>query len=316
MIPTNVPTFGIGECGQEVFDYSKGALHRLCERLGIIDSQLLVTAFMDALRVNAATLASTLSSAYVPAVPESRRLLDMIEWYLVGNVRTFNLEHVGAALKLMEQGHTVLLVSNHTSGADTLVLDRMVNEHFGRGTTAPWTYMSGHAVNLFLLPLVVSAGVNRIQIFSAKHAAMVDAEIRAAWQAHNIASMRQVATLARKGGQLLALYPEGGRGENGVLLPGEPKTMGIPQLLAKHSPRDLYVLPSYVEATDILPVWRDPYEFNAFLELARRGTATLAFGPPQHWAEFQPSTPLGADELRHHQVQRVMQTIASLIPAA
>lgn len=315
MIPAHVPTFGIGECGQGVFDYSQEALLRLCERLGI-DPEPLTTAFMDALRVNAATLASTLNSPYVPTVPESRRLLDLIEDYLVGGVRAFGLEHVGAAQALAEQGNTVLLVSNHTSGADTLVLDRTVNDRFGSGTTAPWTYMSGHAVNLFLLPLVVSAGVSRIQIFSAKHASMVDAETRAAWQAHNVASMRQVAAVARRGGQMLVLYPEGGRGENHVLLPGEPRTMGIPQLLAKHSPGELYVLPSYVEATDILPVWRDPYEFNAFLELARRGSATLAFGAPRRWSELQPGTPLRGDELRSYQVREIMQLIANLAPAA
>lgn len=313
--PAIVPTFGIGDGGQEVLDYAQEAVIRLCERLGI-DREPLATVFMDALRANAATLGATLSSPYVPAVRESRRLLELIEHYLVGGVRTIGLEHTRMALELLQHGHTVLLVSNHTSGADSLVLDYVVNSHFGHDTTASWTYMSGHAVNLFLMPLVVSAGVNRIQIFSAKYAGMADAATRAAWRAHNVASMRQVASLGNKGGQMLVLYPEGGRGENGVLLPGEPMTMGIPQLLAKHSPGELYVLPSYVEATDILPVWRDPYEFNAFLELARRGTATLSFGAPLHWSEFQPSAPLAGEELRVHQVRRTMQLISAQIPAA
>ncbi|MGP1613666.1 MAG: molybdopterin dinucleotide binding domain-containing protein, partial [Pollutimonas bauzanensis] len=35
--------------------------------------------------------------------------------------------------ELMERGHTVLLVSNHTSGADTLVLDKLVNGYFCQG---------------------------------------------------------------------------------------------------------------------------------------------------------------------------------------
>lgn len=88
------------------------------------------------------------------------------------------------------------------------------------------------------------------------------------------------------------------------------------------------VLPSFCEATDVLPVKRDPNEFNEFIELFQHGGSSLGFGPGVLWDDLQPS----GDEIgrrveqdescdgseRHAEkaelCNRVMEMIATLVP--
>jgi hypothetical protein len=220
------PSFGIGQCDNEVADYAWTAVVDLCDRIGIGHEPLCST-FMVALRANARTMAGSLSQSLVPCTPESRILFDLIGELLVGNVKIQGYEYLLTALDLIVQGHNVLLTSNHTSGADSLVLEHIVNTRSGPGTTASWVYAFGHAVNLYLMPLTSSAGVNRLQIFSTKWSSLVDADTRSRWRMQNVTSMRAVRSLAGDGGQFVVLYAEGGRGE-GSLLAGDPATMQIP----------------------------------------------------------------------------------------
>lgn len=120
---SRVPAFGVGEC-DSVIDYAGPAVARLCARLGLSDNvDRVQAAFMAALRANAATMQRSLGSSYVPYVPESRRLLTLIESLLIRDTDVWGYPSMQAAQRIMARGGNVLLVSNHTSGADTLVLD-------------------------------------------------------------------------------------------------------------------------------------------------------------------------------------------------
>jgi hypothetical protein len=168
-------------------------------------------------------------------------------------------------------------------------------------------------VNLYLLPLVVAGGVNRLQIFSERYAQLVDGEMRKQMRAQNAAALRRLHAMAGEGGHCIVLYPEGGRGE-GTLKPGEPQTMQIAQLIGRTSPHGLRMLPSYVVSTDILPVRRGPNEFNEFVEYTRPGNATLRFGQGVRWEDLLPTTRLAPAETRQHLLGGVMRHIADLAP--
>jgi len=291
MTPTknNTPVFAAGET-DAVIAYADTEIPVMAKRLGLEgdDVDTLHILFMDALRVNAARMAECLEAPYVEAVPESRRLFDILGQMMINNVDTEGLENLAAAIEFMKQGGNVLLISNHTSGADTLVLDTVVNKEFD-GVARDWIYMAGHVVNYFLLPLAIAGGVNRVQIFSAKYCAQAGPDALQRMKENNAQAMMAIGPKVMAGGRCIVLYPEGGRGENGKMLEGEPRTMKIPQLMDMVSPHGLMILPSYVEATDIMPVKRGENEFNEFLAHGQRGNATLRFGPGRMWNSLQPT---------------------------
>ncbi|MFA5048174.1 MAG: 1-acyl-sn-glycerol-3-phosphate acyltransferase [Patescibacteria group bacterium] len=284
-----VPNFQPGEV-TPVIAYAEQALGRLAERIRLSadDATTFERLFMRSMIANAARIESSINAPYVPALTESRELLDFLGTIIVGEEsRLIGADNLRSALAFMTTGGNVLLVQNHTSGADTLVMDRLVNDEFS-GVAKDWLYMSGHAVNLFLLPLTITGALHRIQIFSTKYCVQADEAVRSSMRTHNARSLATIAPIIMDGGKLIGLYPEGGRGE-GALLPGEPRTMKIPQLMASVSPKGLMVLPTYVrDATSILPVVRGDNEFNEVLEHLRRGNASIEFGPGVMWSDIQP----------------------------
>lgn len=323
-----VPSFGAGEVGS-VISYAETALPRLVARLdlGKDDSYRLHYLFIRSMIANAARIERCLNDPFVPALPESREFLDFLGAVIVGEEsRLIGAQHLQSALDFMGKGGNVLLVQNHTSGADTIVMDYLVNRDFG-GVAKEWMYMAGHAVNLFLLPLTITGGLHRIQIFSAKYCGQADEEVQRNMRAHNAHAMATIAPKVMNGGQLIGLYPEGGRAESG-LLPGEPRTMKIPQLMAMASPAGLMVLPTHVTgATSILPVVRGENEFNEFLEHVQCGNANVEFGPGVMWDDLQPDnsdlrayitgkcsdTTTSLDQaLKQYLIERVMGLIAAM----
>ena len=324
-----VPIFEAGEVAS-VISYAEGALQRLSQRLSLspADATTLQHLFMRSMIANAARIEASMNAPYVPALPESRELIDFLGALIVGEEsQLIGADNLRRALDFMSSGGNVLLVQNHTSGADTIVMDHLVNKLFA-GAAKDWMYMSGHAVNLFLLPLTITGALHRIQIFSTKYCTRADDIVRANMKAHNAQSLATIAPIIMQGGKLIGLYPEGGRGENG-LLPGEPRTMKIPQLMSLASPTGLMVLPTYVSrATSILPVVRGDNEFNEFLEHIRPGNANIEFGPGVMWNDLQPGnadlrdfmsgkccnevTPDQA--LKQYLIDRVMGLIAMMAP--
>ena len=95
------------------------------------------------------------------------------------------------------------------------------------------------------------------------------------------------------------------------------------------SPSGLMILPSYVEATDILPVERREDEFERFLLNAKPGQATIKFSRGVLWDDLQPTDSEVREYLTAHQkqclgnpehalkkclVDKVMRLIANMTP--
>lgn len=238
MVGHVVPRFGVGETAGPL-TYAKEAVPRLCRRLGLEGgkSEELEHLFTASFEANARRMERCLSAPFVDRNPEScqltRTLFDrLIDWE---NSSFAGMSHFRAALDFMEAGGNVLLVSNHTSGADLFVLERAIERRFP-GVTQDWSWMVGHVVNIWLIPMVIFGAFNRHQIFSAKYCAQAPEDIRTEMKTHN---SRSLATLGRvsSGGRLVVLYPEGGRGDNCVMKSGVPQTMTIPREWRPRVPR-------------------------------------------------------------------------------
>lgn len=284
--------------------------------------------FMAALARSAQDMDACQRMGLARSTPEGRAFLDFIGPRLVTPETTLiNPGVVAQALAFMKKGGNVLLIQNHTSGADTVVWDYLVNQRFD-GAARDFAYMAGHVVTFFLIPLTVSSGVNRFQIFSTKYKALAEAvgHTMDEMQAQNRRAIHDLVTWTKHGGRLLGLYPEGGRGEAG-LLEGDRNTTTVGLAMASSSPAGLMVLPTYVAGcTNILPVVRGPREFEEFLRYVRRGTATITCGDPLRWEELLPSREQIADEqATHDEVDdkharkrlihaRTMRLIAALAP--
>lgn len=269
-------------------------LKEFAQRLGLDPgtTDQVLSLFSASLRDNAETFNPELQQPYTPFTPSSRELFFFLGQLLFEHDATpiIGLHHVQTALDLLAAGHNLLVVQNHTSGADTLLLEHAIAQQFGVQTTDQWSYMAGHVANLYLYPLTITAAVNRVPIISSRYIGEAPEEDRPAMREQNTQACLSLLPSIQAGGCVVVLYPEGGRGENGVMKPGDPKTMKIPELMAQFSPKDLYVLPSYVEATSVLPVDRRPDELEYFIQNANRGPGHLSFSDPVLWDDLQPTS--------------------------
>jgi len=288
-----VPQFGVGQI-DGVETYVTGAIAEFCIRSGI-DSQIgrLTELAVESLRAAAPLMRTSLMAGSVLPVPAVRRF-----WLAVGDVlvsRESTLEgeeHLRTAMRYLDSGGNVVIIQNHRSGSDNLVMEMLVNRFFGnRDIAANWSYMAGHAVNLYLIPLMFTAALHRFQIFSAKYHSLglpgiaTERDINA----QNLRALTALRRHATQGSQVVVYYPEGGRGDNGMKL-GEPKTVCIPTLLSGKGMPPLLVLPTYVHDTvRILPPVRGQNEFNEVFAHAQHGTARITFGQPVKWEALQPS---------------------------
>ncbi len=328
----DVPSFNIGQI-EDVRPYVESVLPSLAQRLALSpgDAAEMHRLFLASLDAATVALPQYMEEAFAPAIPEGRELFDWLGQTLIDPTACTieGMENVVEARRLQAGGANIMMMSNHTSGADHPATEWAINSALGAGSTHNWLYMSGHVVNYFLVPLMLSGGIHRFQIVSVRYQEVASkrTDDRLAWmRARNraaiIALMRRVAT----GGKWIVMYPEGGRGD-GALKEGEPRTMTVPQVVADLGP-DLYIVPVYVEAASILPPDRrfGEAEFTAVLHLARRGGATVKFGKPVAWRDLQPCNdtdlclPPGCDRRAHKAalkqflLTQVMSRIAEMAP--
>jgi 1-acyl-sn-glycerol-3-phosphate acyltransferase len=247
------------------------------------------------------------SRGLVEPIPESLQLVNKFENLVSLESKLINPENLETALSFMKAGGNVLMVQNHTSGADTYVWRTLVNRYFSdRPLADEFAYMSGHIVNIYPMPLLFSGTFRRIQIYSERYKQITGNHITHRDMVNqNCRALRALYNFVKPSGKMVGLYPEGGRGE-GALKFGDPNTAIIPQTIAKFG--NFMILPTYVNgATSILPVKRGENEFNEFLNYIQPGTADITCGTPYYWADVDQSS-------KENIHATIMHSIAALAP--
>jgi 1-acyl-sn-glycerol-3-phosphate acyltransferase len=284
-----VPAFGVGQI-KEPLAYIAEALPLVGERLGLYGAfrEEFVTAGLACAYACIPLLQpDALHQGQIESIPEARAFWNLVGDHAVSQESSLTgAEHLAEALRLRKEGFNVVVVQNHRSGADMLVMETLIRRHLDHDACADWAYMSGHVINLYLVPAIFAAALRRFQIFSVKYqttgvAGLTEEEMRQ----QNKRAMESLRACAAQGGTVTVYYPEGGRGTGGMKQ-GEARTSCIPRNIA-NSKKPLVILPTNVAGTEsLLPQHRGENEFNEVLHHMRAGTAHLAIGKPIHWEEL------------------------------
>lgn len=289
----NVPQFGVWEVNW-VKDYLEVWLERFFQRTWINweKAERFRRAFIASFNANAPLLSANINNWMTEVVPEWRMVIDAICETLVDEQsRLFWAENFQTAQEHLKKWWNVLLVQNHLSWADPIVLEALMRRHFWVDVTKDWWYMAGHAINLYILPLLVSSWIRRFQIFSIKYqtwAVNWGIPMQDTWacqtkmKQQNIRAMMELRNYTEKGWKLIVLYPEWWRWENWIKRV-QPETVCVAEMMAK-TWKELMILPTYVyDARTILPINRGPNEYNELLELLSFWRADMTVGRPIKW---------------------------------
>ena len=311
---TQVPRFGVGET-DTVLQYLRHTLPAFCKKAGMDSNQ--TKQFVSAGIASAEACVPLMSMEHLEAGMVNPNQTIRKFWNLAGDIlvrpdsEVVGMKNMELALEYMSQGFNVLMIQNHRSGADTLVFETLVRRALNKDVCADWSYMSGHAVNLFLIPLMFCGGMRRFQIFSAKYIANgLDGVDQERMNKQNQRAMLALRRHVKDGGKLVGFYPEGGRGD-GCMKVGEPKTSCIPKIIESGAGGKLIVLPTYVrDASNILNPVRGINEYNEVFANSSTGTASLNIGEPILWSDI---CDLCADADRDEWNRKVNRVLLALV---
>jgi len=291
------PRFTIGQT-DGVEEYVLSALQETCQRNRLCEdvTSELRCRFLQSLRAVMPTIGEKSRSVGVTEpIAESRDIFNALGDHFVSHDSVLHGgEHFEQAQEHLKGGGNVLLVQNHQSGADNLLMETLLRRAYGDDIVQDWAYMSGHAVNIYAIPLIMTSGLRRFQIFSAKYQSMAASGGQimqetgadaAEMNRQNNRAMRALLRYATEGGKTVVLYPEGGRGDE-AMVRIEPKTTAVPYLMTKND-IPLMILPTFVSGTrNILPVTRSDNEYNEFIQNARVGAGSMTVGAPVPWTDI------------------------------
>ncbi|GLT80604.1 hypothetical protein SLA2020_520350 [Shorea laevis] len=180
-----------------------------------------------------------------------RPLIDFTNSY-VGNVPIFyEIE------EKLQQGHNVVLISNHQSEADPAVIALLLertNPHIAENMT----YVAGDRVLTDPLCKPFSMGRNLICVYSKKHMDDVP-DIAEMKRKANTRSLKEMALLLRGGSQIIWIAPSGGRDRpdthTGEWNPAPFDSSAVDNIrrLAEHSGHPVHVYPLALLCHDVMP---------------------------------------------------------------
>ncbi|KAK6934943.1 Phospholipid/glycerol acyltransferase [Dillenia turbinata] len=157
----------------------------------------------------------------------------------------------------LNQGHNVILFSNHQTEADPAIIALLLEKTHPR-IAENMTYVAGDRVVTDPLCKPFSMGRNLICVYSKKH--MFDVpELADMKRKANIRSLKEMAVLLRGGSQIVWIAPSGGRDrpdpETGEWFPApfDPSSVDNMTRLALHSGVPGHIFPLALLCNDIMP---------------------------------------------------------------
>ncbi|TXG54208.1 hypothetical protein EZV62_019464 [Acer yangbiense] len=180
-----------------------------------------------------------------------RPLVDFRNSY-VGNVSLFYQME-----ERLQQGHNIVLISNHQTEADPAVISLLLestNPHIAENLI----YVAGDRVLTDPLCKPFSMGRNLICVYSKKHM-FDDPELAEMKRKANTRSLKEMALLLRGGSQIIWIAPSGGRDrpdprtEEWYPAPFEAASVDNMRRLAEHSGSPSHIYPMALLCHDIMP---------------------------------------------------------------
>ncbi|MBN2087860.1 1-acyl-sn-glycerol-3-phosphate acyltransferase [Candidatus Peregrinibacteria bacterium] len=304
----SVPDFSVNS--QEARAYIEASADELCERLNTtkIARERFINLFLDSYEA----YFGLENKNPTPHTPEGRKLTDGISELLVqNNSELIGKEHYDKVKQHMDRGGNVLLIQNHTSIADMLVMEALMRRFIDSLSTEDWAYITGGPIAdpKTIQGTAISGGYHRFNVHSEKALSKLaanPAELKSA-KHQNISTIRALYGHAMQGGKLVVVYPEGTRND-GIMERAKPFTTLIPSTMTKEGCPPLLVLPTYMYgANKILPVARnDKNEFSTQLQKCNRRKADMTIGQPINWSDI----------ISHAQKHEIIRTYISskLVP--
>ncbi|KAG6636253.1 hypothetical protein I3843_11G097500 [Carya illinoinensis] len=180
-----------------------------------------------------------------------RPLVDFRNSY-VGNISLFyEME------EKLQQGHNIVLMSNHQTEADPAVIALLL-EATNPSIAERMTYVAGDRVLIDPLCKPFSMGRNLICVYSKKHMNDVPEFVEMKRKA-NTRSLKEMALLLRGGSQIIWIAPSGGRDrpypqtQEWYPAPFDASSVDNMRRLAEHSGTPGHIYPLAILCHDIMP---------------------------------------------------------------
>ncbi|XP_050232657.1 glycerol-3-phosphate acyltransferase, chloroplastic isoform X1 [Mercurialis annua] len=180
-----------------------------------------------------------------------RPLLDFRNSY-VGNVSIFH-----EVEEKLEQGHNIILMSNHQTEADPAVIALLLEKTYPR-IAENLIYIAGDRVVTDPLCKPFSMGRNLICVYSKKHMGD-DPKLTKMKRKANIRSLKEMAMILRDGSRIIWIAPSGGRDRpdslTGEWFPAyfDASTVDNMRRLTEHSGVPGHIYPLALLCHDIMP---------------------------------------------------------------
>ncbi|KAK9274990.1 hypothetical protein L1049_022247 [Liquidambar formosana] len=180
-----------------------------------------------------------------------RPLVDFRNSY-VGNIDIFC-----AMESQLQQGHNIVLISNHQSEADPAIIALSLEKTTPR-IAEDMTYVAGDRVITDTLCKPFSMGRNLLCVYSKKHMNDVP-ELAEMKRRANTRSLKEMALLLRGGSQIIWIAPSGGRDrpdpvtEEWYPAPFDASSVDNMRRLAEHSDVPGHIYPMALLCHDIMP---------------------------------------------------------------
>ncbi|KAJ9135101.1 hypothetical protein P3X46_032320 [Hevea brasiliensis] len=180
-----------------------------------------------------------------------RPLVDFRNSY-VGNIFLFH-----EVEKQLQQGHNIVLISNHQTEADPAVIALLLDKT-NPSIAENLIYVAGDRVLTDPLCKPFSMGRNLICVYSKKHM-YDDPELTEMKKKANIRSLKEMAVILRHGSQIVWIAPSGGRDRPDPLTgewypaPFEAASVDNMRRLAEHSGAPGHIYPLALLCHDIMP---------------------------------------------------------------
>lgn len=213
-----------------------------------------------------------------------RPLVDFRNSY-VGNISLFSEME-----EKLQQGHNIVLISNHQTEADPAIIALLLEKTNPR-ISEDLTYVAGDRVITDTLCKPFSMGRNLVCVYSKKHMHDVPelAEIK---KRANTRSLKEMALLLRGGSQIIWIAPSGGRDrpdpqtEEWFPAPFDASSVDNIRRLAEHSGVPGHIYPLSILCHDIMPPPRQVQkEIGEKRVISYSGTG-LSLGPEINFHEI------------------------------